>query len=191
MVGEPGGAETPNDGVVGIERRGQEAVGSGGEGVVGPAGAGKSPKVLEEAGGLGQGEEDKDGEGAAAGDVLTGEEREEGGDVVEDEEEVAGGEEEAVVEEVGEEVGDAVVDDGALGGGVGGGEASVLVGGDGADGEESGGGAVREGDEAAGGFGPPIGAPVSEHDEVADEVDGKEHRQEEREGWEGERFGYG
>jgi len=57
------------------------------------------------------------------------------------------------------------------------------VGENGAGGEEGGRGAVGERDEAAGGFWAEFGVPVSEDDEVGDEVDDEELDEEEREVW--------
>lgn len=103
-------------------------------------------------------------------DVAARHEDEQGGQVVADEEHVARVEDE-VVDEVHQEVRNAVIEHGVMGIGVDRGEATVWVGENGAVGEEGGGGAVGQGDEAAGGFGAEFGGPFLEDDEVGDEVD--------------------
>lgn len=142
-------------------------------GVVAP-GAGEGPGVLAGAGDLGEDEEGEQSVGAVGDEAPAGEEDEEGGKVVADEQNVAG-EEDEIVEEIGGEVGDAEVEDEILERGVGGGEAAGLVGEQSVGGQDDGGGAVEDGDEAAGCLGSDLGAPVSEYDKVSDEIDCEEH----------------
>uniref|UniRef100_A0A0A9CIY9 Uncharacterized protein n=1 Tax=Arundo donax TaxID=35708 RepID=A0A0A9CIY9_ARUDO len=143
--------DAPNERVQHVEGRRHGGVHAcGGRGLV-PPDPGERPDVLEQAGDLGEHEEDEKREGAVADEVAAGEEDEERGEVVRDEE-VVPGQEGEVVEQVHGEVGDAVVEDVRLERRVGRGEGPGLRGQreDGAGGGERGGGAVEERDEAAG-----------------------------------------
>lgn len=122
-------------------------------------------------------QQDQDRESAVADQVPAGEKDEESGQVVADEEKILGVEHD-VMQEIGQEVGAAELEDGVLGLGVGGREATRRVGEQGEGGKDDGGSAVDEGDEAAGGLGPGLGAPAAEDDGVPGEVDGEEHGEE-------------
>lgn len=110
--------DAPDDGVDEVEGRRQRPVHPRRGGLLGAPDPGERPDVLEEAGDLGEDEEDEERVGAVADEVAAGDEHEERGDVVGDEEGVPG-EEGEVVEQVHGEVGDAVVEDVVLEAGVG------------------------------------------------------------------------
>lgn len=173
--------DAPDDGVDEVEGRRQRPVHPRRGGLLGAPDPGERPDVLEEAGDLGEDEEDEERVGAVADEVAAGDEHEERGDVVGDEEGVPG-EEGEVVEQVHGEVGDAVVEDVVLEAGVGRGEPPRLrrQREDGARRGERGGRAVREGDEAAGAVEAERPRPPPEQGELADAVDGGVHGQEPR-----------
>lgn len=173
--------DRPHGRVSHVERERQRGVRPGGQRRVGPSHAGQCPQVLREAGGLGEHLQGEQPVGATTHGGAAGGEDVERCEVVRHEERLVRQEDE-VVEEVDGEVGRAEVEDEVVGGRVGRREvAGRRVGQHGAQGEQRRRRAVEERRQAAGRVRPVLPAPAAEHDEVAKEVDGREHRKKRQE----------
>jgi hypothetical protein len=174
--------DAPDERVERVEGRREGTVDARGGGGLVPPDPRERPDVLQQAGNLGEKEEDEERVCAVPDEVAAGEEDEERGQVVRDEEHVPGQEGE-VVEQVHGEVGDAVVEDVVLEARVGRGEGPGPRGQreDGPRGGQRRGGAVEERDQAAGAVQPLPRRPPPEHEELAHAVDGGVHGEEQRE----------